>query len=68
MTGAERQDSFFSWFTGMVGQVVGMIVTESVITALLMALVGGFLGYLGKELAARFVKKFFDKPEQKSEK
>jgi cell division protein FtsB len=64
---ADKQDSVYSWFTGMVGQVVGMIITESVITGLLMALAGGFLGYMGKELAARVIKKLFDKPEQKKE-
>lgn len=64
---ADKQDSVYSWFTGMIGQVVGMIITESVITGLLMALAGGFLGYMGKELAARLVKKIFDKTEQKKE-
>jgi cell division protein FtsB len=65
---ADKQDSVYSWFTGMIGQVVGMIVTESILTGLAMALAGGFLGYLGKELAARVVKRLFDKSEQKKEK
>lgn len=68
MTVAEKQDAFFSWMTGIVAQVVGVIVTESIVSGLILAFAGGFVGYLGKELAARVAKKVFGKSEQKTEK
>lgn len=55
----DRQDSVFAWFTGMIGQVVGMITMEGVLLPLVMAFGGGLLGYLGKEAGSRLVKKFF---------
>lgn len=60
----DKQDSVFGWMTGMVGQIVGMITMEGFIAPLFMALAGGFLGYVGKELGARLIKKIFNKSEQ----
>lgn len=59
---AHKSDSVFAWITGLVLQVVGMITLEGVIgiiMPLVFGLVGGFLGYLGKEIARRLVKKYF---------
>lgn len=59
-----RQDGFFAWITGIVGEVLGYVFTGSTGTALFLALAGGFLGYVGKEMGARFIKKIFKNSKQ----
>lgn len=44
-------DGFFSFMTGMIVQVVGMITLETFWVPLLLAFAGGFLGLMGKKLA-----------------
>lgn len=57
----EKQDTVFAWITGMVGQVIGLITFEGIVIPMLLAFMGGLLGYLGKEAGGRLVKRFFSK-------
>lgn len=55
----DKQDSAFAWISGILGQVIGMITMESVLLSGLTAFAGGLLGYIGKEIGSRLVKKYF---------
>jgi hypothetical protein len=50
-------DGFFSFLTGMVVQIVGMITFETFWIPLCLAFAGGFLGLIGKKLAEAAFKK-----------
>lgn len=50
-------DGFFSFMTGMIVQVIGMITLETFWVPLLLAFAGGFLGLIGKKLAEIAFKK-----------
>jgi len=46
-----NSDSIFSFITGMIVQIVGMITFETFWIPLCLAFAGGFLGLIGKKLA-----------------
>jgi ubiquinone biosynthesis protein Coq4 len=50
-------DSVFSFITGLVIQVIGMITLETFWVPLLLAFAGGFLGLIGKKLAEAALKR-----------
>lgn len=60
-----HKDDFFAAVTGIIAHIVGVLTTESIIIPLLMALAGGFLGYVGKHFAIKIMHRFF--PNKKKE-
>lgn len=53
------KDDVFAVITGIIGQVIGIITTESFVLPLVMALAGGFLGYVGKHMGIKLMTKYF---------
>lgn len=51
---------------GMLVQVVTEVVTEKVALSISLAFLGGFFAYIGKEVAAKAVKRVFKKSDQEN--
>lgn len=56
----KNNDSVFASITGIIGEVVGIVVFESVFISVSLAFLGGLAGYLGKEVGRAAIKKYKD--------